>query len=85
MAPYGHDVSDELKAEFLRVKNFGLESECICCAIVQLIMALSCGTVDEPSLRRSLLRGPAAEGLSFERFSSMIYPEELLLKTTVRL
>ena len=53
--------------------------------LVQLIMALSCGTVDEPSLRRSLLRGPAAEGLSFERFSSMIYPEELLLKTTVRL
>lgn len=53
--------------------------------LVQLVSQLTGGTADEPSLRRALLAGPAAEGLSFEQFSQMVSSEELLTKTTVRI
>ena len=53
--------------------------------LVQLFVQLSGGTADETSLRRSLMQGPAAAGLSFEQFSQMVSSEELLTKTTVRI
>ena len=53
--------------------------------LVQLLVQLSGGTVDEVTLRRSLMQGPAAAGLNFEQFSQMVNAEELLTKTTVRI
>jgi hypothetical protein len=53
--------------------------------LVQLFVQLSGGTVDGAELRRSLMQGPAAAGVTFEQFSQLVSSEELLTKTTVRI
>ena len=53
--------------------------------LVQLFVQLSGGAADGAALRRSLMQGPAAAGVTFEQFSQLVSSEELLTKTTVRI